>query len=126
MIWTLLRTLISTLDTPRLLALENLALRQQIAILLRQMSSSSLVESVTDRFPDAVAASHAYRGDETVVLRRESLLEVARFLKEDPALQMNFPMDLSTVDYSAFGKSPAPGFLRFLWCRGEAPGPDPG
>ncbi len=30
MIWTLLRTLISTLNTHRLLALENLALRQQI------------------------------------------------------------------------------------------------
>ena len=35
MIWTLLRTLISTLNTHRLLALENLALRQQIAILQR-------------------------------------------------------------------------------------------
>ncbi len=75
------------------------------------MSTSSLIESVSDRFPDAVAASHAYRGDETVVLRRESLLEVARFLKEDPALQMNFLMDLTAVDYSAFGKSPAPAFF---------------
>ena len=75
------------------------------------MSTSSLIESVSDRFPDAVAASHTYRGDETVVLRRESLLEVARFLKEDPALQMNFLMDLTAVDYSAFGKSPAPAFF---------------
>jgi len=35
MIWTLLRTLISTLNTLRSLTLENLALRQQIAILQR-------------------------------------------------------------------------------------------
>ena len=48
------------------------------------MKNSSLIESVSDKFPDAVLASHAYRGDETVVLRRESLLEVARFLKSDP------------------------------------------
>ena len=75
------------------------------------MSTSSLIQSVSDRFPDAVAAFHTYRGDETVVLRRESLLEVARFLKEDPALQMNFLMDLTAVDYSAFGKSPAPAFF---------------
>ena len=75
------------------------------------MSTSSLIESVSDRFPDAVEASHAYRGDETVVLRRESLLKVARFLKEDSALQMNFLMDLTAVDYSAFGKSPAPAFF---------------
>ena len=48
------------------------------------MSTSSLIESVADRFPAAVSASHTYRGDATVVLRLESLLEVARFLKEDP------------------------------------------
>ena len=75
------------------------------------VNTSSLIEIVKDRFPDAVSASHAYRGDETMVLRREFLLEVARFLKEDPALQMNFLMDLTAVDYSTFGKSPAPAFF---------------
>ncbi len=76
------------------------------------MSTSSLIKLVEDRFADAVRASHAYRGDETVVLRRKFLLEVARFLKEDPALQMNFLMDLTAVDYSTFGKSPAPAFFQ--------------
>jgi NADH-quinone oxidoreductase subunit C len=75
------------------------------------MTTPALITLVTDRFPDAVLASHAWRGDETVVLRRESLLEVARFLKEDPALRMNFLMDLSAVDYSAFGKSPTRAFF---------------
>ena len=49
--------------------------------------------------------------ESAVVLRREYVLEVARFLKEDPALQMSFLMDLTAVDYSAFGKSPAPAFF---------------
>ncbi len=75
------------------------------------MNNSSLIESVRNRFPTAVSASHTYRGDETVVLRREFLLEVARFLKDDPALKMNFLMDLTAVDYSTFGKSPAPAFF---------------
>ena len=75
------------------------------------MNTSSLIKLVTDRFPEAASASHIYRGDETVVLRREFLLEVARFLKEDPALQMNFLMDLTAVDYSTFGKSPSPAFF---------------
>ena len=73
--------------------------------------TNSLIDVVTDRFPDAVSASHAYRGDETVVLHREFLLEIARFLKEDTALQMNLLVDLTAVDYSAFGKSPAPAFF---------------
>jgi NADH-quinone oxidoreductase subunit C len=73
--------------------------------------TNSLIDVVTDRFPDAVSASHAFRGDETVVLRPEFLLEIARFLKEDTALQMNLLVDLTAVDYSAFGKSPAPAFF---------------
>ena len=75
------------------------------------MNTSSLIELVTERFPEAVSASHTYRGDETVVLRREFLLEVARFLKEDSALKMNFLMDLTAVDYATFGQSPAPAFF---------------
>ena len=75
------------------------------------MKTSSLIELVTDRFPDAVSASHNYRADETVVLHREFLVEVARFLKDDPALQMNFLMDLTAVDYSTFGKGPKPAFF---------------
>ena len=75
------------------------------------MNPSSLIELVKDRFPDAVSSSHTYRGDETVVLRREFSLDVARFLKEDSAFQMNFLMDLTAVDYSAFGKSPTPAFF---------------
>ncbi len=75
------------------------------------MNTSSLIERVKDRFPEAVSTWHTYRGDETLVLRRESLFEVARFLKEDPAFKMNFLMDLTAVDYSTFGKSPAPAFF---------------
>ncbi len=75
------------------------------------MNTTSLIKLVTDHFPDAAIAFHTYRGDETVVLRREFLLEVARFLKEDPALKMNFLMDLTAVDYLTFGKSPAPAFF---------------
>jgi NADH-quinone oxidoreductase subunit C len=75
------------------------------------MNAESLIQAVRDRFPKAVESSHAYRGDATVVLRRESLLDVARALKEDPAFQMNLLIDVTAVDYSAFGKKPAPAFF---------------
>ncbi len=75
------------------------------------MNASELIESVRNRFPDAVLSSHTYRGDATVVLGRGALLEVARFLKEDPAFEMNFLMDLTAVDYSAFGKRATPAFF---------------
>jgi NADH:ubiquinone oxidoreductase subunit C len=75
------------------------------------MTAISLIQAVKDRVPEAVTASHAYRGDSTVLLRRESLLEVARILKEDPAFQMNVLIDLTAVDFSAFGKKPSPAFF---------------
>ena len=75
------------------------------------MNASQLIESVRERFPDAVLSSHTFRGDATVDLEREPLLEVARFVKEDPAFEMNFLMDLTAVDYSAFGKQATPAFF---------------
>src|SRR5437879_805481 len=72
------------------------------------MNASSLVESVTAQFPDAVAGSHTYRGDATVTLRRPFLLAVARFLKEDPAWRMNYLIDITAVDYSPLASFPIP------------------
>ena len=73
--------------------------------------NASLIESVKNRFPDAVLSSHTYRGDATLVLNGKFLLEVARFLKEDPAFLMNFLVDVSAVDYSTFGTRPTPAFF---------------
>ena len=83
---------------------------------------NTLIESLMQRFPDAVSASHTYRGDATVILGRRFLLDVARFLKEDPACQMNYLMDLTAVDYSTFGKRPTPAFFS---SSGVAVGPSP-
>ena len=75
------------------------------------MNAESLIQAVRDRFPDAVTASHSFRGDATAIVSGESLVEIARWLKEDAALQMNFLMDLTAVDFSAFGTKPARGFF---------------
>ena len=75
------------------------------------MEAAALIQAVTDRFPDTVRASHSYRGDATEVLGRDSLLQVARTLKEDPAFQMNFLMDLTAVDFSSFAQQRSPAFF---------------
>jgi len=62
---------------------------------------------VKEKFPDAVFATHDFRGDETVVVRREALLEIVRFLKEDPEMDFNVLMDLSAVDNLTY-PSPSP------------------
>lgn len=45
-----------------------------------------------------ILSSHAFRGDETVVVPRESLLEVMKILKEEEPFRMEYLMDLTVVD----------------------------
>jgi NADH-quinone oxidoreductase subunit C len=75
------------------------------------MTAAALIQAIGDRFPAAVLASHAYRGDATVIVSRGSLLDVLRALKEDAAFQMSFLMDLTAVDFWAFGAKRSPAFF---------------
>jgi NADH-quinone oxidoreductase subunit C len=60
---------------------------------------------IQERFAQQVLGRHAFRGQETVLLKREALIEVARFLRDDPAARFDVLMDLSAVDYLRFGTS---------------------
>ena len=75
------------------------------------MSDTPLIQAVSERFPAAVTASHAFRGDATVIVARDALLEVARALRDDAAFQMNLLVDLTAVDYSTFGGRPSRAFF---------------
>lgn len=76
------------------------------------MTAISLIEVVTQRLPDAIASSHTWRGDETLVVHPKSLVEVAQLLRDEPTLQMGFLMDLTAVDYSTFADGATPAFFR--------------
>ena len=60
------------------------------------------LERVQEKFSQEIIETHAFRGDETVVIRSGALLEVAKFLKQTPELDFNFLMDLTAVDYLFF------------------------
>lgn len=64
-----------------------------------------LTQTVQAQFPRHVLGTHAYRGQQTVSLMPEGLLETARFLRDDPAASFDFLMDLACVDYLKFGHS---------------------
>jgi NADH-quinone oxidoreductase subunit C len=52
----------------------------------------------------AVTATHAYRGDETLVVEAARIVEVLRTLRDDAQLKMDFLVDLTVVDY--LGREP--------------------
>lgn len=57
------------------------------------------LETVKQQFEKDIVSTHAFRGDETVVIRPEALLSVAKYLKENTDLAFNYLMDLTAVDY---------------------------
>ena len=59
---------------------------------------------VFEKLGHQILASYDFRGDETITVSGESLLEVMRRLKEDPAFDFNLLMDLGGVDYLTFGE----------------------
>ncbi len=58
----------------------------------------NLRQLIKEKFNEAVLEVHAEHGQETAVIKRESLLEIMRFLKNDPAMDFNMLMDLTAVD----------------------------
>ncbi len=63
------------------------------------MAESTLLAKIQERFADAVLSTHSHLGENTIVVARSRLVELAKFLKEDPELQFDVLMDLTAVDY---------------------------
>lgn len=52
-----------------------------------------------DRFGDIIIDSHSFRGDDTVVIKKQHILDVCGFLRDQSDLSFDFMMDLTVVDY---------------------------
>ena len=71
----------------------------------------SIVANLRERFGAAVVEAHDQHGDETVVVRRESLVEILRDCRDVPALAFDMLTDLTAVDYLKFpGREDGPRF----------------
>jgi NADH-quinone oxidoreductase subunit C len=68
------------------------------------MDNSTVLSRLQSALPNAVTGSSEFRGQLSVFVRRESLLDVARFLRDDQELSYNFLENLCGVDY--LGRDP--------------------
>lgn len=64
--------------------------------------SERVVKKLKERFGDKVLHTHAFRGDETVVLDRAALHDACDYLKNDPDLRFDMPIDVTAVDFLGF------------------------
>jgi NADH-quinone oxidoreductase subunit C len=68
------------------------------------MEANVTLKKLSTRFPDSVLETHSYRGDDTAIVKKEDILEICKFLRDDEELLFNFMMDLTAVDY--LGREP--------------------
>jgi len=64
-------------------------------------------ETLKQKFPHHTIATHQYAGDDTLIVRRKGLFEIAKALKEDSELDFQVLMDITCVDYLKFDHIPS-------------------
>ena len=68
------------------------------------MDASVTLKRLAERFPESIIETHSHRGNDTAVVKKEDILGIFNYLRDDEALLYNFMMDLTVVDY--LGKEP--------------------
>lgn len=57
------------------------------------------VQKLRAQFPDAILDVDTFRGDTRILVKREVIVDICRFLRDDPELQYNFFSECLGVDY---------------------------
>ena len=68
--------------------------------------TGELTALLKQEFPDDVTDFHAHRDDETVVIKRDALEAVCRFLRDDTRCSFEIMMDLTAVDRLEMNEAP--------------------
>ncbi len=63
-----------------------------------------LLAELRARFAAAVISTHCFRGDATAIVDRAALVDVCRWLRDDPQTAFDLLVDVTAVDY--FGRRP--------------------
>ncbi len=62
------------------------------------MDNQTVLERLKTRFGDAIQESREFRGELTVVVPKERIVDICSFLKNDPDLSYDFLSDLCGID----------------------------
>jgi NADH dehydrogenase I D subunit len=60
---------------------------------------SPILTRLRERFATDVLQVDCYRGDDSASVRPERIVDIARFVRDDPALSFDLPLDVTCVDY---------------------------
>ncbi len=63
------------------------------------MDNSFILEKIKQRFSDSIIETVEFRGELTVVVKKEKLVEVCKFLRDESDLRFDHLSDVSGVDF---------------------------
>ena len=63
------------------------------------MTALNPIEALRAAFPDAITDAQTFRGEITVVVARDAIVDVCRYCRETEGLAYNFLSDVTGVDY---------------------------
>jgi NADH-quinone oxidoreductase subunit C len=79
--------------------------------------NTAAIEAVQGAFGDQWVESVAFRGETTLVVGRDRILEILAFLRENPALRFDRLSDLTAIDYLDRGGDPRFAVVYHLMSR---------
>jgi len=63
------------------------------------VDTENIIEMIDKKFPEQVAGTGSFQGQSWVVLKRDRLADICRYLKEDPDTKMDYLIDVTAVDW---------------------------
>ncbi len=63
------------------------------------MEPLQIAENIKQQFPDEVVSVSEFRGQVSVVVNKKRIVDICRWLHDEPSLKMNLLRDLTAVDY---------------------------
>ena len=78
-----------------------------------------LREALVRRFPSAISNAVIYRDQPSITVSTASLVEVARFLRDDASAAYQYPVDVTAVDYPAREKRFEVIYILYSFARND-------
>lgn len=72
--------------------------------------SEAVLSAIKAKFGDQVLATHTQFGDATATLDKAAMRDAATFLKHDPKMAFDMPIDVTAVDYLEYPDHDGPRF----------------
>lgn len=63
------------------------------------MEPIQIAEKLKEKFPEEVVSITEFRGQVSAVVKKDRLLDICRYLHDDPECNMDYLRDLTAVDY---------------------------